>query len=108
MENNAELVRLEQFVDSLLEKYKQLKQSYIALEATLAQRDLECEKLKETVEELRSERTVVGDRVAGLLDKIEQWEVGLDAETEGEISGEDDLGGVQGNLFSNKTETVEQ
>lgn len=108
MENNAELVRLEQFVDSLLAKYKQLKQSYVTLEATLGQRDLECEKLKETVEELRSERTVVGDRVAGLLDKIEQWEVGLEADTEGESAEEDDMGGVQGTLFSDKTETVEQ
>jgi len=108
MENKAELVRLEQFVDSLLAKYKQLKQSCSTLEANLAERDLECAKLKETVEELRSERSVVGERVAGLLGKIEQWEVDQEADDVSEISDEDELGGVQGTLFTDKTETVEQ
>jgi len=108
MENNAELVRLEQFVDSLLEKYKQLKQSCVTLEATLEQRDLECEKLKETIEELRSERSIVGDRVAGLIGRIEQWEVEQEVVGEAETAGDDELAGVQRTLFKGKTEAVKQ
>ena len=35
MENNAELVRLEEFVDKLLTKYNQLKSDYHAAERAL-------------------------------------------------------------------------
>ena len=84
MGNNSELVRLEQFVDNLLVKYKKLQQAYQTLEEKLEERDGECAKLKETIAELRSERSEVGSRVAGLLDRIEQWEV----EQRGRVSGE--------------------
>lgn len=74
MDNNAELQRLEQFVDKLLNKYNQLKTDYMALQETLRERDAECAELKNNVASLSSERTEVGSRVAGLLDRIEQWE----------------------------------
>ena len=110
MENNAELIRLEQFVDSLLTKYKQLKQSYTALEAALEQKQAECDTLNEKVEELRGERSVVVERVSGLIDRMEQWEGELETESEGdEDSAEDEeLAGVQGNLFKGKTDAVKQ
>jgi uncharacterized coiled-coil protein SlyX len=74
MESNAELVRLEQFVDTLLNKYNELKTRFYALEATLAERDAECEGLKNDIAGLQEQRSEVGDRVVGLLDRIEQWE----------------------------------
>ncbi|HHO47034.1 MAG TPA: hypothetical protein ENN06_01025 [Desulfobacteraceae bacterium] len=74
MENNTELVRLEQFVDNLLTKHKELRDSYQALESRYAEKSAECEKLKDTIAELRIERSEVGSRVSGLLDRIEQWE----------------------------------
>ena len=101
MENNAELVRLEGFVDKLLTKYNQLKADYLALQETLRERDAECADLKNTIFQLSSERTEVGSRVAGLLDRIEQWENEQSASPLdiGGVSGR-----VQGSLFSDDAE----
>lgn len=96
MENTTEIVRLEQFVDNLLGKYKKLKEMFHTLEGKLEERDRECEKLKDTIAELRSERSEVGSKVASLLGRIEQWELEQE-KTAGE--GEGDQEGVQGKLF---------
>ncbi len=101
MENNAELLRLEGFVDKLLAKYNQLKADFHALEDTLQERDAECADLKEAILELKSERTEVGSRVSNLLDRIEQWESEHSA---GPEAGGSQPGGVQGSLFSGETE----
>lgn len=74
MENNTELVRLEEFVGTLLVKYNQLKADYLALQETLRERDAECAGLKNNVFDLSTERTEVGNRVCGLIDRIQQWE----------------------------------
>jgi len=74
MENNAELIRLEEFVDKLLAKYNQLKTDYHALQDTLRERDAECAGLKNNVFNLSTERAEVGNRVSGLIGRIEQWE----------------------------------
>ncbi len=100
MENNAELIRLEQFVDKLLTKYNELKANFHALEATLRERDEEIVNLKATINELSTERAEVGDRVAGLIDRIEQWE----SEQENPGDGGEDQGGVQGSLFESEQE----
>ncbi len=100
MENNAELSRLEQFVDKLLAKYNELKANFHALEATLRERDEEIVSLKATIEELSSERAEVGDRVAGLIDRIEQWE--SEQANPGERGG--DQGGMQANMFGSEQE----
>jgi predicted nuclease with TOPRIM domain len=102
MENNAELVRLEEFVDKLLTKYNQLKSDYHTVQETLRQRDAECAELKNTIFGLSTERTEVGNRVAGLLGRIEQWEseqLTAASEKSGEASG------VQGSLFSDDSES---
>lgn len=95
MENNAELVRLEQFVDNLLTRHKKLQESYRSLEARFEEKSAECEKLKGTIAELRTERSEVGTRVAGLLDRIEQWELEQKTDAEAE-QGEEES---QGKLF---------
>ncbi len=98
MEKNEELVRLEQFVDSLLNKYNDLKTNFHALEATLAERDAECAGLKEEIAELRDERSDVGTRVSGLLGRIEQWE----AEQEQTLTPADNDEDKQGSLFDSE------
>jgi len=100
MENNAELVRLEEFVDKLLTKYNKLKTDYHALQDTLRERDAECADLKNSVFDLNSERSAVGDRVAGLIGRIEEWEH-ADATDAGEKSNAD---GGQSSLFSVNTD----
>ena len=74
MEQNAELLRLEELVDQVLNKYNQLKSDYQALEEMLQERDMECAELKGTIENLSDERAAVSGRVSGLLDRITQWE----------------------------------
>jgi len=100
MENNAELVRLEEFVDKLLTKYNKLKTDYHALQDTLRERDAECADLKNNVLNLSTERSEVGNRVAGLIGRIEEWENADDADT----AAKSNNGGVQGFLFSEDTD----
>lgn len=105
MQNNTELVRLEEFVDKLLTKYNQLKTDYLTLRDTLAERDAECADLKNTVSNLSSERSEVGNRVAGLVDRIEQWENEQAPLSQG--SGEQH-GKPQGSLFGGDAENKDQ
>jgi chromosome segregation ATPase len=104
MDNTAELVRLEEFVDKLLGRYNQLKAEHQNLQQTLQDRDQEIIDLKEEISGLNSkvsdlseQRSEVGSRVAGLLDRIEQWE------SEQSPSASDPMdelpGGVQSALF---------
>jgi len=103
MDNGSEFVRLEEFINNLLAKYKLAREKCITLEAMIEERDAECEKLKATIEELRSERNLVGERVTGLIDHIEQWEKELET---GEFTGEDSLAKLQGKLFQNDQAAV--
>jgi len=96
MENNAELARLEEFVDKLLNKYNQLKADFHALQATLNERDAECAGLKNNIYNLTTERTAVGSRVSGLLDRIEQWESGQETFSAEKTGGYES---IQGSLF---------
>lgn len=101
MENNAELVRLEEFVDKLLAKYNKLKSDYHALQGTLQERDAECVELKNNISDLSTERSEVGNRVAGLIGRIEQWE-----NEHATVSTEkSNNSSVQGFLFSDDAES---
>lgn len=104
MEDKSELVRLEEFVDNLLTKYKQMKKTCASVEKMLEQRDAECEKLKEKVAELRSERNLVGERVSGLIGRIEKWESEVE---KGELTGSADQEKLQGKLFRNRETQAE-
>ena len=101
MEGNTELARLEQFVDKLLVKYNELKDEYHAVKATLQERDTECADLKDQISDLSSERNHVGERVAGLIGRIEQWE----SEDDVHVDEDQEHGGVQGSLFDAESET---
>ncbi len=93
MEENNELIRLEQFVDKLLNKYKELKQRHDSLKVALDQRDNECAELKGKIDNLDSERVVVGERVTSLIDRIEEWEI------EQSYSDTDEDGGQDGQHY---------
>lgn len=105
MENNTELVKLEQFVDKLLAKYKKLQKMYNDLERSLEKQEAECARLNKQIDELRSERNQVGEKVAGLIDRIERWE---SEDDETEPLPEDESDGVQGKLFQGGTEAADQ
>ncbi len=104
MENNAELIRLEEFVDKLLTRFNHLKADYHALQETLRERDAECADLKETVANLSSERTEVGSRVAGLIGRIEQWESEHSADR-GAVEHDSAFGNPQASLFGTDSDS---
>ena len=104
MEQNAELLRLEELVDQVLNKYNQLKSDYQALEEMLQERDMECADLKGTIENLSDERSAVSSRVSGLLDRITQWE---NEQGNDSGNGDEEDGGQaenQGSLFNGEHE----
>jgi chromosome segregation ATPase len=74
MKHNEELVRLEQLVDTLINKYKEQKNTFQTLEKKLRDREEECTLLKLDIVELQKQRAEVSTRVASLLGRIEQWE----------------------------------
>lgn len=98
MDKGNEFARLEEFVENLLAKYRETRKQCATLEAMIEERDAECDKLKATIEELRGERNIVGEKVSGLIERIEQWERELEA---GELEGGADLEKLQGKLFKN-------
>ena len=102
MESNTELARLEEFINKLLGKYNELKEEYHATQATLLERDDECADLKAQIEDLTSERSFVGERVAGLIGRIEEWESSEQDSPAGENQEEQ---GVQGSLFEEESQT---
>ena len=105
MESNAELARLEEFVNKLLVKYNELKEVYHTTRNTLREREAECADLKDQVAALSSEKSFVGEKVAGLIDRIEQWEAeDLESPEAEEQDGSEDQGGAQGSLFETESE----
>lgn len=74
MKNESELAQLEQFVDTLLTRYNELKKDLSELKATLIKTEEERDDLNRKIAELRNERSEVKNRVSGLIDRIEEWE----------------------------------
>ncbi len=98
-----EFSRLERFVDNLLAKYNELKERNKLLKSNLAEQVGRCQGMEQELDELKGERSEVGNRVSGLIRRIERWE---SEEDEGEDRHEERAENVQGNLFSNRTNTA--
>jgi len=77
MKNNDELVRLEQQIEMLISRCKEQKEKILALEKKLRDHEEECELVKLESVELQKQRTEIGSRVAGLLERIEAWDTEL-------------------------------
>ena len=90
--DNAEFVRLEQLVGTLIDNYSSLKDDFRVLEEKLRESEDEREFLKMELAELQDQRSEVGRRVSGLLERIEQWESDQDIgeNMEGEQKEEED------------------
>ncbi|CAK8724567.1 Cell division protein ZapB [Candidatus Electrothrix aarhusensis] len=90
--DNEEFVRLEQLVGTLIDNYSSLKDDFRVLEEKLRESEDEREFLKMELAELQDQRSEVGRRVSGLLERIEQWESDQDIgeNMEGEQKEEED------------------
>ncbi len=74
MQNNEEIIRLEQLVETLISRFREQKSRLQTLEKKLRDREEECELVKLEIGELQKQRAEVTSRVTGLLGRIEDWE----------------------------------
>lgn len=74
MGNSEDLGRLEQFVEKLLASHNQLKSENHEIKELLQQREQEIVELKEMNKGLQEDRSVMHDRVTGLIGRIDEWE----------------------------------
>ena len=85
MEHNEDMARLEQFVEKLLDSHNQLKSEKSELMAQVQEKQQEIAELQETIKTLQEDRSVMHNRVTGLIDRIGEWEKVL--EQEGTVQG---------------------
>ena len=83
---NDDIVRLEQLVDTLINKYKQQRERFQILEQKLREREEECEILQLDIAELQKQRSEVGTKVSGLLGRIEQWDSDIEKKEEKKLT----------------------
>jgi len=74
MEQNEDLARLEQFVDKLIGSHDQLKNENSEINAQLQVKQQEIDELQEKIKNLQEDRSVMHNRVIGLIDRIDEWE----------------------------------
>ena len=86
MEHNENLVRLEQFVEKLIDNLNQLKNEKSELVAQLQEKQQEIVELQEAAKSLQEDRSVMHNQVTGLIDRIGEWEKILDNEGDGQNS----------------------
>ena len=109
MEYNEDLARLEQFVEKLIASHDQLKNENSEINAQLQAKQLEITELQEMIKNLQEDRSVMHNRVTGLIDRIDVWEKAFDHEEPGQ-SGNSGGGKTQkrskksSSLFNVKTE----
>ena len=103
MEQNENLVRLEQFVERLIENHNQLKKESNELTAQLQEKQQEIIDLQETVKCLQEDKGVIHNQVTGLIDKIGEWEKVLDTEGTAQNS---DSGKGKGQNVSNESSSL--
>lgn len=86
MEHNEDLARLEQFVEKLLDSHNQLKNENDEIHALLLAKHDEIAELQEMIKNLQEDRSVMHNRVTGLIDRIDDWEKTFEQEDPGQES----------------------
>ena len=92
MEQESELQRLEQFVESLLVRFTRLREENRKLKGELVERDEEIRNLRSNLSSSDIERNEISLRVNRLVAQIEEWEKNLGEEeiTGPELTGDDE------------------
>jgi regulator of replication initiation timing len=78
MVHEEELGKLEQFVERLIDNYNELKAENSSLKERLEKIEQQNMQKQELVNTLQNDRTVMHERVTGMISKIEDWEKSLD------------------------------
>ena len=99
MMQDSELGRLENFVAKLLERFNALQADKKKVDDLLLQREAAIAALQEELADLKDERGEIGNRVSGLLERIEEWESGASESDGAGATNRNSDGAVQGSLF---------
>jgi chromosome segregation ATPase len=99
MIQDSELGRLEDFVAKLLERFNALQADKKKVDDLLMQREAAIATLQEELADLKDERGEIGNRVSGLLERIEEWEAGASESDGVGATNRNSDGAVQGSLF---------
>ena len=83
MEQNEDLARLEQFVEKLIGSHNQLQKEKDEMLAQVQAKQQEIAELQEMVKNLQEDRSVMHNRVTGLIGRIGEWEKVLDQDGAG-------------------------
>ncbi len=86
MEHNEDLARLELYVEKLIDSHNQLKNKNSEMYDQLQAKQQEITDLQEMVKNLQDDRSVMHNRVSGLLDRIDEWEKAFDQEEQKKMS----------------------
>jgi len=103
MEQNEDLARLEQYIEKLIESHNQLKSENSEMNVQLQAKQQEIAELQEMIKNLQEDRSVIHNRVTGLLDRIDEWEKAFDQEGAGQNS---DSGEVQSQKLTKKSSSL--
>lgn len=80
MSQESELKRLESFVSKLLQSFQELKEENGRLIQELQARDENIVSLREQLAASDMERNEINNRVSGIIEQIEEWEINLGEE----------------------------
>jgi len=86
MEHNEDLARLEQFVEKLIISHNQLKNENSEINGQLQAKQQEITELQDMIKDLQEDRSVMHNRVTGLIDRIDEWEKAFEQEEPGQKS----------------------
>ncbi len=77
MAQEEKLGRLEVYIEKLIGNYNELKKEYETLQSQYDTLEKENKEKQNLLGNLQSDKSVMHDRVTGLIDKIEEWESSL-------------------------------
>jgi chromosome segregation ATPase len=87
MEQNEDLERLERFVENLIDSHNQLKNENNEINILLQAKQQEITELQEVIKDLQEDRSVMHNRVGGLIERIDEWEKTFEQVEPGQNSG---------------------
>ncbi len=103
MVHEEELGRLEQFVERLIDNYNGLKAENSNLKERLEKIEQQDMQNQELLNTLQNDRTVMHERVTGMISKIEDWEKSLDPAEDSTELADDGTTGNKDDATSDQT-----
>ncbi len=106
MTQGKELDRLEGFVVRLLARYNDLLGNNDRLIKQLDERNEIIARLQQELDNVGKERLEITNKISTLVEKIEEWEAGINISDFEPETTDKNSSGVQGNLFAEEQDNI--